>query len=373
MIETSKAIDFARGQFSANPKVVVEAPGRINYIGEHTDYNGGLALPIAIDRGITLVITESSDGSRIRAISESQRDVVEVDLDDIVQAEAFAGWSRYLLGAVKVLLDDGYALRGADFSISSDLPLGSGLSSSAALLLAVVFGLSLHNGLDLSRDTVVELAHRAEKSYAGANVGYLDHFAIGFATSNRATMIDFATMKHKSCEIPFTELLVVDSNVHHSISDGGYGRRRVECENAAKILNHRFISEATIEEAESLSDVDLRNRAVHVVTENSRVQGVIGAFQEGKTGAHYLVESHESLRDNFQVSCAETDLIVEGVMRSGAEGARMVGGGFGGSCIVVGGDYEDLKSQVISDFSRRGFREPTFFRAGLSGVLRQAL
>ncbi|MDA8026892.1 MAG: galactokinase [Actinomycetota bacterium] len=373
MIDPANAIDFARSSFSSSPEIVVEAPGRINYIGEHTDYNGGLALPVAIDRGISMVITKSSQGSKIRAISQSQSTLVEVGLDDVVRMDSFEGWSRYLLGAVKVLLDEGFALRGADIAISSDLPLGSGLSSSAALLLAVIFGLSLHNGLDLPRDRVVELAHRAESSYSGANVGYLDHFAIGFANPNRATLIDFATMKYHSCEMPFSDLIVVDSNVHHSISAGGYGKRRLECELAAKTLNHRFISEATLEEAQSLEDLDLRRRAMHVISENERVRSVARAFDDGKTGASYLVESHESLRDQFQVSCAETDLIVESVLRAGAEGARMVGGGFGGSCIVVGGDFETLESAVSTEFASRGFVPPTFFRAGLSGVLRQVV
>ena len=373
MIEPSKAIDFARSKFAGHPSVVVEAPGRINYIGEHTDYNGGLALPIAIDRGVTLVIAEHSEGSKVRAISQSQPELVNVDLEDIVRAKSFEGWSRYLLGAVKVLLEEGFSLRGADIAISSDLPLGSGLSSSAALLLAVVYGLSLHNGLDLKREVIIELAHRAESSYSGANVGFLDHFAIGYATANTATLIDFSVMKHRSCEIPFSDLMVVDSNVHHSISSGGYGRRRVECELAAKTLKHRFISQATLEEVQSLSDPELRLRAMHVIGENMRVKAVASAFGEGKSGASYLTESHESLRDQFQVSCPETDLIVETCLLAGAEGARMVGGGFGGSCIVVGGDYEALQSAVTSAFSMRGYIEPAFFRAGLSGTLRQVL
>lgn len=373
MIEPAKAIDFAQNSFSSSPEIVVEAPGRINYIGEHTDYNGGLALPVAIDRGITIVITKSSKGSKIRAISQSQSDNIEVDLEDIVRAQSFGGWSRYLLGAVKVLLEEEMPLRGADIAISSDLPLGSGLSSSAALLLAVIYGLSLHNGLDLSRDRVVELAHRAESNYSGANVGLLDHFAIGYAIPNRATLIDFANMNYRSCEMPFNDLLVVDSNVHHSISAGGYGKRRFECELAAKTLHHRFVSEATVEEAQSLDDLDLVNRVMHVVSENERVRNVAKAFDGGKTGAAYLVESHRSLRDQYQVSCAETDLIVESVLSAGAEGARMVGGGFGGSCIVVGGDLETLQSAVLTEFASRGFAPPTFFRAGLSGVLRQVV
>ncbi|MDA8197076.1 MAG: hypothetical protein M0019_07730 [Actinomycetota bacterium] len=373
MIDLSDAVGFFRANFDTDPSTAIESPGRINYIGEHTDYNGGLALPIAIDRGITVVVGDGLRGTKIRATSAGQRSIVDIDLDDLVSTTVFDGWSRYLLGGIKVLLDEGYPIRGVDISISSDLQLGSGLSSSAALLLAVVYAITLHNDINLSRDEVVELAHRAEGQYAGANVGYLDHYAIGFAMPRRATFIDFSTMSHSSCEIPFDELLVVDSNVHHSISSGGYGERRRECERAAEILNRRFISGASVDEVQTIADVELRLRAMHVLEENARVEEVRNEFSQGKTGARMLLDSHKSLRDQFRVSCPETDLIVESSIEAGAEGARMVGGGFGGSCIVVGGDPSNIERVVRSKFASGGFGPPSFFIAALDGSLKRVL
>jgi len=335
--------------------VTASAPGRVNLIGEHLDYNGGRCLPIAIPQRTTVSAAPAEDGQLSVTSGGSSWSGLP--------GERAEGWAAYVVGVLWSLGVE----TALDLTVSSDVPIGAGLSSSAALECATALAVDELLGLGLDRQQVRDACMHAENAYVGAPTGGLDQTASLFATANHALLLDFATGAREQVafdpERAGLALLVVDTRVSHALSDGGYGARRADCEQAAEELGVDHLVSADPAAVERLTDSRIRARARHVVSEQARVEEFVAAAAAGDwTGAGALMTaSHVSLRDDFEVSCAELDAVVEASLAAGAHGARMTGGGFGGSAIVlVPHEHRDGVQQAIADaFGRHGWDAPT--------------
>lgn len=306
-----------------------QAPGRVNLIGEHTDYNGGFVLPIAIDRRTTVSATAREDGE-LRCSSAQFAD----GGDD--------SWTAYVRGVHRALVDAGYPVGGADVVVDSDVPVGAGLSSSAALEVASAGALAALAGKEITPDDAAAVAFRAENTFVGVPTGIMDQTVVAKAAADRALFLDCRSLQTEL--VPFDlaghglALAVVDSGVRRQLTDGRYAERRRECEAAAAALGVEQLRDASLGQVVTagLDDV-LRRRARHVVSENARVLQAVQALREGRLTdlGPLLMASHASLRDDFEVSIPELDTIVLTAQFKGAVGARMTGGGFGGAAIVL--------------------------------------
>ena len=347
---------------------VWSAPGRVNLIGEHTDYNQGFVLPIAIDARTFVAAAPRSDGV-LRGWSLQETQGFEVPVDRLAPG-AIQGWGSYACGPVWVLSREGRAVSGADFLLDSNVPLGAGLSSSAALQVAVALAFSDMSGEPLSGTELAMVAHRSESEFVGVPVGTMDQMISALGRRNAALFLD---AKDGSFDyVPFEpstaglSLVVIDTGASHSLREGQYAERRATCEAAAVALGLRSLREATLDQvsAGGLSEVE-EKRARHVVTENDRVLEVVAELKKGsfrQVGSAF-VRSHQSLRDLYEVSSPELDLAVESALKSGALGARMTGGGFGGSAIALldTGMVPSLTDAVEAAFAGAGFGEPRVF------------
>jgi galactokinase len=306
-------------------------PGRVNLIGEHTDYNGGLALPFPIDRGVT-VTAEPIPGDRVTARA---LDLGEEDELRIHEPERAPGWRAFVRGMVAELAAAGHALRPCRLTIEGDLDRGAGLSSSAALEAALALALLAVAGEDepADRRELARLCSRVENDWVGAETGLLDQLASLCGRPGHAIRIDFATLDIEPVPLDWT-LVTLDSGAAHSHADSGYNERRRECREACALLGVETLSEAT--GIERLPD-PLRRRARHVITENARVDAMVGALRHGdlEEAGRLLDASHASLRDDYEASVPEVERTVERARRAGAVGARMVGGGFGGAVLAL--------------------------------------
>jgi galactokinase len=353
------------------------APGRVNLIGEHIDYHGGCVLPIAIAARTTVTLEPRYDG-RVIAISRQQEGTVEFDLNRL---DRCAGWARYVAGVCWSFAQAGHKIGGFNLEVDSNVPVGAGLSSSAALEAAVALALNDLFDLGLSHESLVEIAHRAETDFVGVPCGRMDQAAALLTRSGSALLLDTAT--GQSRHIPFAlandiNLLVIDTRVRHSLGDGRYAERRQLGERARDILSlPRLTSILPRELDKALRRLppDLRPIVRHVVTEQARTIKAVNVLERDdpcSLGA-LLSESHASLRDDYQVSCLEADLAVETAVRCGALGARMTGAGFGGSVIaLVGADrLRELRRMLDANFGGAGFAPPTTWVAEASGGARK--
>lgn len=356
----------------SEPAAVGIAPGRVNLIGEHTDYNAGLCLPMALTQ-VTAAGVAPRDDDLLRMWSLDLDSSAEIRLSEIGPGVP-AGWSGYVAGTVWALQQAGYPVRGMDIVVASEVPVGAGLSSSAALEGAVaaaadaVFGLGLLAS-DSARQTLVRACQRAENEIVGAPTGGLDQSASLLAREDHALLLDFAShdFRHVPFELGDHVLLVIDTRAHHSLADGQYGKRRAQCEEAAAILGVNTLRDATLEQAEGLTDPILRRRARHVVSEIGRVTEAVAALEAGDltTLGQLIDASHASLRDDYEVSCEELDVATSAARLAGALGARMTGGGFGGSAIAIVPTelVPAVTEQVKAAFQFAGFTEPQLFIA----------
>jgi len=335
------------------------APGRVNLIGEHTDYNDGFALPFAIDRHSDVRVVLRSD-RRVRCWSAQEGGPLGATLDDLRPGEV-VGWARYPLGVLWALETAGVRLPGFDFWVDSTVPVGAGLSSSAALLAAVAAGVDEGCGLALGPDGLVEVCHRAETAFVGVPVGRLDQVAVFHARAGHGLLIDFESLSAEQVPLGIGPLVVVDTGVRHHNDDGAYATRRAECEAAAAALGVPTLRHATTGAIDDRLDGVLQRRARHVTTENRRVLEAARRLGAGEDIAELLYASHRSLRDDFEVSCPELDVVVDVARSLGARGARMVGGGFGGCVLVVGLDADPLRVAVTRAFAARAWPRPTVF------------
>ncbi len=346
---------------------VWSAPGRVNLIGEHTDYNQGFVLPIAIDARTYIAAAPRSDGV-LRGWSAQEPEGYEVAVERLLPG-SLAGWASYACGPAWVM----GGVPGADLVVDSDVPPGAGLSSSAALLTSVALALSDLAGAPLSGTALAEVAHRAESEFVGVPVGTMDQMVCALGRRGKALFLD--TRDGSFHHVPFDlarsglSLVVIDTRVVHRLREGEYARRRKTCEAAAAALGLASLREANLAQIESLPGVEAM-RARHVVTENQRVLEVVEALDRGefdRVGAAF-VRSHRSLSDLYEVSCPELDLAVDSAVRAGALGARMTGGGFGGSVIALVETEKlgALQAAVTSAFAGAGFAEPRLFEVRAS-------
>lgn len=349
------------------PDLIASAPGRVNLIGEHVDYNQGLVLPFAInDRTQARIRRRSDQVVRIRSL-QRPNEIVTTSVKDI-SPDSAGDWERYVLGVIWALeITDGL-----DIEIDGRVPLGAGLSSSAALECAVAIGLNELLHLGHSRKELALLAQRAENDFVGMPCGIMDQAVSMLAESGSALLLDCRDLSTKL--IPFDvaasglELLIIDTQVHHELVDGGYASRRKACESAAKKLGVLSLRDVTIEELDRSSEilsVEEFKRAHHVVTEIARVKLAIAALRSNDfvTFGSLINQTHKSLRNDFEVSCAELDCAVENALAHGSIGARMVGGGFGGSAIALAPQSEIsyIQSEINKSFIAAGYKAPRFF------------
>ncbi len=354
------------------PEGLWRAPGRVNLIGEHTDYNSGLALPFAIDRATVVAAGRRSD-QLVRIFSTTMDEQATASLDDVVRwdPKSFSGWSRYVLGVLWALAvgpgkEAGTGRLGLDMVIASDVPLRSGLSSSAALTVAVAVAVNDLSGADLAVPELARAAQEAEAVFAGTPCGLLDQLAALEGRRGAGVLIDFLTLGTELVPLDGGPFAVVNTRVEHANADGAYADRRQACEQAASRLGVPSLRQATLDQVQSGLDGELRKRARHVVSENDRVRGTVAALRQGAPVGDLLVSSHVSLRDDYEVSCPELDLAVATSLARGATGARLTGAGLGGCAIALGVEAEELASPISKAFEEAGFRPPEVFNVSPS-------
>ncbi len=369
-------VSWFRECFGAAPDGVWHAPGRANLIGEHTDYNEGFVLPFALDRGTLAAATlTGGDALELRDAGMPEASAPEasvtVPLDGLAPGEV-TGWAAYPAGVIWALRTAGYPVGGASVVIDSDLPQGAGLSSSAALECAVALALTQLQGIDVPRPELAALARRAENEFVGVPSGIMDQSASLLCQAGHALLLDCRS--GASTDVPLDPaaaglaLLIIDTRAHHALTDGGYAARRRECEAAAHALGVRSLRD--IDDAQQavsrLADPVLQRRARHVITENRRVLRAVDLMRGGRfSGVGQLLSaSHASLADDFEVSWPEADTAVRAAVSAGALGARMMGGGFGGSVIaLVPEDAAPVRAAVLAAFDRQGWPVPGFLDA----------
>jgi len=371
------ARDLFAATIGGEPAGLWSAPGRVNLIGEHTDYNDGFVLPFAIDRRTYAAATRSAE-RRIRVASTLEAETVEVRLDelDLVfpdRREAVPEWARYPLGVASALLPERDAdLPGVDVAIASDVPVGSGLSSSAAIECAVAAALDELWELDLDRIALARAGRLAENEAVGAPTGIMDQLAAMLGRADAAVFLDCRSLESEVIDLGFREqglgTLVIDTGVTHSHATGGYRERREACEHGAAVMGVTALRDLSVDDlaraAELLDDASFR-RVRHVVTENRRVLDTVEALRAHGPGTigDLLLASHASMRDDFEISIPELDTAVETAVAAGAIGARMTGGGFGGAAIAVvpSESTKDVTDAVTEAFAASGFSAPRCF------------
>ncbi|GGS82630.1 galactokinase [Streptomyces griseoviridis] len=361
--------------YGSAPEGVWAAPGRVNLIGEHTDYNDGFVMPFALPHTAVAALSPRTDGVLRLHSADVDGGVTELRVADLTP-EADRSWTAYPSGVVWALREAGHEITGADVHLASAVPSGAGLSSSAALEVVIALALNDLFGLGLRGWQLARLCQRAENVYVGAPVGIMDQTASACCEAGHALFLDTRDLSQR--QIPFDlaaeglRLLVVDTQVKHAHSEGEYGKRRAGCEKGAALLGVdalRDIPYGELDAAlERLGDEEEVRRLVrHVVTEDERVERVVGLLESGETRAigPVLVEGHASLRDDFRISCPELDLVVDTAAAAGALGARMTGGGFGGSAIVLveAADVDGVTKSVEEAFAAAGFTAPRTFEA----------
>ncbi|WP_137845488.1 galactokinase [Microbacterium sp. 2FI] len=370
------------GHFGAEPEGTWSAPGRVNLIGEHTDYNDGFVLPFAIQHRTHVALgLQVAERRSIRVVSTFDAGAVEVPLDELddlfpSRRDEIVEWARYPLGVAWALLHaagrDTASVTGVDLAFAADVPVGAGLSSSAAIEGATATALDEVWNLDLDPVTLAQVGRRAENEAVGAPTGIMDQMASMLGRTDAATFLDCRSLEANVIDLGFAaaglELVVIDTGVKHSHATGGYGERRSACERGAAIMGVPALRDVSIDDlaraAELMDDVTFR-RVRHVVTENQRVLDTVRTVREqGPTAiGDLLVASHASMRDDFEISVPELDTAVEAALAAGAVGARMTGGGFGGAAIALvrRADVEKVTDAVNAAFAASGFSAPTIF------------
>jgi len=335
---------------------IYRAPGRVNLIGEHTDYNDGLVLPAAIDFYCWAAVAPRRD-RKLVIHSENFNETVEAGLDSLSPLEK-KHWANYPLGVAWALAQAGKPLTGANLYISGEVPLGAGLSSSAAVEVAIGFALLNQSGLAVDRAELARLCQKAENEFVGAHVGIMDQFISCFGRASHALLLDCRSLQYEFVKLPpDLQLVICNTMVRHELAFGEYNARRAECEEGVRILRIvlpeiRALRDVTLTQLEKhvrILPAKVFARCRHVITENARVKSAVEAFQRGESKAlgPLMQDSHRSLRDDYEVSCRELDLMVEiALAQPGLIGARMTGGGFGGCTINL------VESAAVSDFKR---------------------
>lgn len=360
--------------YGAAPEGIWAAPGRVNLIGEYTDFNEGFVMPLALPHTAVAAVSRRSDGVLRLHSADIDGPVVELRVDELVP-RSDTGWAAYPAGVVWALREAGHAVGGADIHLASTVPTGAGLSSSAALEVVTALALDDLYELGLGRPELALLAQRAENDFVGVPCGVMDQTASACCTEGHALHLDCRDLSIR--QIPFDlasqglELLVVDTRVKHALGDGAYAERRAGCEEGARRLGVSHLRDVAYDDLDGalarLSDERVRRYVRHVVSDDHRVDRVIGLLDAGDVRAigPILTDGHASLRDDLRISCAELDLAVSTANAAGALGARMTGGGFGGSAVVLveSTDVDSVTKAVSEAFAAAGFTAPRVFPA----------
>jgi galactokinase len=342
------------------------APGRVNLIGEHLDYHGGPVLPIAIDRRTRVTASVRVD-RRVVVRSKLADEPVEFGTD--TAPGEVEGWAAYVAGTVWAMRAAGVDVPGLDLSVRSDVPLGAGLSSSAALECAVAAAIRDLAAYEMDDVELALVAQQAENNYVGVPSGAMDQLASSCGVAGHALLIDTSGPTVQPVPAQWSDagltLVVIDTAASHELTDGGYATRRQESEAAGRTLGIDVLSTASTDDVERLDDAVQRRRARHVVTETARVRATVDSMADGDWArvGELFTASHVSLRDDYEVSAVELDVAVDTALAAGALGARMTGGGFGGSAIALVADerVDPLVAAVEKAFADRGFAAPTGF------------
>ena len=325
---------YFNSQFGTAPAQIAHAPGRVNLIGEHTDYNGGMVLPTMLPVGVTVAMRPRTDNI-VRIASEMFDQPFEGTLDDAKTG----AWADYALGAVIFPRNAGLLRAGADVAIQSTMPAGGGLSSSASLIVAILKAARAHSGTEMTDQDIALLARRVETEFIGVPVGIMDQMAVALAAPGQALALDTKSLSYELIDLPTTHhMAVIHSGQHRQLNDGRYAERKVECDAARNILNVDdicLLTDDALAQAPTMPNM-LNARVRHCVTEHRRTVAAAQALKSGDMDAlgALMNESHRSMRDDFDMSLPEIDALVADVQRHGAIGARLTGGGFGG-CIVA--------------------------------------
>ncbi|WP_309050293.1 galactokinase [Streptomyces sp.] len=347
--------------YGSAPEGVWAAPGRVNLIGEYTDFNDGFVLPLALPHTTVAAVSRRDDGVLRLHSADADGGVVQLDTGTLEPLSG-GGWAAYPAGVVWALRAAGHPVTGADVHLASTVPTGAGLSSSAALEVVTALALNDLFGLGLSRPELARIAQRAENAFVGVPCGVMDQMASACAEEGHALHLDTRDLSYR--QVPFDParegltLLVVDTRVKHALGDGAYAERRAGCEAGARALGVRTLREvsaAHLPEALARLGGGTTARYVrHVVSDNDRVARTVALLGAGRTRevGPVLTEGHVSLRDDLRVSCPELDLVVTAANAAGALGARMTGGGFGGSAVVL---VESARADAVATAVREAF------------------
>lgn len=369
----SKVKDSFINKFNANP-LMIFSPGRINIIGEHTDYNDGFVFPAAVDKGIVAAF-HKSDAKVSTAYAIDMNESIVFELDKL-KPSSEGSWENYVLGVVAEMQNKNKVVGNFNIAFSGDIPAGSGMSSSAALENSVVFGLNELFNLGLSKTEMILISQRAEHNYVGVNCGIMDQYASMFGIENNALLLDCRTVEAIPFEINFKdhELILINTNVKHSLSDSAYNDRRSACENIASLLGIKALRDATEADLLTIKDqVTPENyqKALYVVQENDRAVKASQAMLDGdlETLGALIYGSHEGLSKQYKVSCDELDFLVEQAkLNEHILGARMMGGGFGGCTInlISKNAVEPFKTTVSKAYKAKFNKDCSIYAVKLS-------
>lgn len=365
--------------YGVENEFVFLSPGRINLIGEHIDYNGGLVFPCALDFG-TYALVRLRDDNKLNLASTNFDLKVSSDLDNLIYKEE-DDWANYPKGVIKIMLDRGYKAKGMNILISGNIPNGAGLSSSASLevLIGVILN-NLFNEGNIDRVELVKIAQEAENKFVGVNCGVMDQFAVGMSKKDKAILLDCNSLNYKYADVKLLDysIVIINTNKRRALNESKYNERRSECEEALKIIqkekkveNLCKLTPAEFDKLEYLfKDEKVKNRAKHAVYENDRVISAFDSLNKGQLEefGRLLIESHDSLKNLYEVTGKELDALVEEALETeGCIGARMTGAGFGGCAIAlvkndkIGGFTE----QVRKAYTDRIGYEPSFYSSGI--------
>ncbi|GGK12091.1 galactokinase [Yeosuana aromativorans] len=360
-------------EFNAEP-LLIFSPGRINIIGEHTDYNDGFVFPAAVNKGIVAAIQKSDSNTSVAyAVDKDERIAFSLDT---LKPSAEGRWENYVLGVVAEIQNRSKTIGNFNIAFGGDIPGGAGMSSSAALENSVVYGLNELFNLGLSKHDMILISQKAEHNYVGVKCGIMDQYASMFGIENNALLLDCRTVTSKPYEINFEghQLILINTNVKHSLSDSAYNDRRSVCESISEMLKVKALRDTTEYDLESIKDkVTPENyqKALYVIQENNRAIQASKAIEKGdlKTLGELIYASHYGLQNQYKVSCEELDFLVEQAKLNGhVLGARMMGGGFGGCTInlIAKSETDSFKSFITEAYKNRFNKDCSIYTVELS-------
>lgn len=373
MIDAARIHAQFETRFGGAPELIVRAPGRVNLIGEHTDYNAGFVLPAAIDRATFIAASPRSD-RRVLVVAADLHEEDEFSLEHI-ERSGIRPWSNYIRGMVRALLVAGHEIGGANLMVASSVPRGAGLSSSAALEVATGYVFQIFHKLNILGDELALMAQATENHFVGVNCGIMDQFIVTLGQANHALMIDCRDLSYQAVPVPTNAAIVIcDSHIERSLAASAYNQRRAECEQAVELLKVHLpgikaLRDVTSQQLEKYGHVlpaVVRQRARHVISENERVITGANALRSGDIGefGRLMNASHASLRDDYAVSIPEMDSLVASAQRvSGCHGSRLTGAGFGGCTVslVDVDSVERFRHEVAANYLASTGRSATIY------------